>query len=378
MLTEDQQIFDQIKKAKNILITCKEDYSGDTLSAAMAFLLWLRQLEKKATAAISGFKDTKDFDFLPNIKNIVPSLNTEKKFTITLDISQTKAEDIVYQTNGNKIEFIITPQGGEFSESNVKSYNSGPVYDLIVVLGSSDLNSLGKIFDENTSFFFATPIINIDHRPNNEEFGQINKINITAISTTEIIYQLIKNYSPESITSEIATCLLTGIITESKSFKIGSLTPNSLLSASKLIDLGADREMIIRRLYQSRKIDTLKLWGRVLAKLKEDLSGRLIWSCLNKNDFDKTGAGLTDLSGVIEELIINVPAAEIIVLFVENNKSTVVNLYAGKNINALLLLEEFNANGSKDHSYVSIEKSIIETEEKIIEHLKKELAKLSL
>jgi len=66
MLTEDQQIFDQIKKAKNILISCQEDYSGDDLASALVFLLFLRQLEKKATVAINNFKTPQNFNFLPN------------------------------------------------------------------------------------------------------------------------------------------------------------------------------------------------------------------------------------------------------------------------------------------------------------------------
>ncbi len=385
MLTDEQQIFDQIEKANNILITFKEDYDGDAISSALALYLFLKKLNKNVSIINANFQKPKLFSFLPSISVVQPKLNTTKQFIISLDTSRASATDISYEANGNKLNFMITPQEGQFTPADVSSGMVGDDYDLIIILATPDLELLNGIYNHNTEFFYNTPVINIDHHPHNEEFGQINYVQITALATAEILFLLLHNHSAEIINSDIATCLLTGIITESKSFKIGSLTPNSLTIASDLVNLGARREEIIHHLYQSRDINTLKLWGRVLAKLQQTLDGRFVWSSLNEADFSKTNSQPDDIDNVIEELIVNVPEAEVIALFTgsDNHKST-AQIYTFKNIDIRNLMREFKENNlttkinSKNHAIITSDKPLVEFETKIIEHLKSKLSKLTL
>ena len=379
MRTEDQQIFDQIKKAHNILITTKESYSGDALTSALGLFLFIKKLDKKVTVAINNFNHAgRNFSFLPNIKDIESSLSATQKFIISLDTAQTGVEDISYQINGQTLEFIITPKEGAFAKENISTSSMGASYDLIITLSCPDLHSLGAIYNHNTAFFYATPIINIDHDPDNEAFGQINKIDITALSTTELLYGLWQEYNNKLINPDIATCLLTGMIAESKSFKVGALTPKSLQIASELVALGADRETIVRNLYQSRTLNTLKLWGRVLAKIKDDMGGRLVWSALAAHDFEKTASTPNDLENVVEELVVTMPQALVIIIFAENKNATLVNIYTTKNIDALMLAKQFSATGSKDSATFLITKTLAETEKTVIDQVKATLAKLPI
>ncbi|PIR95191.1 hypothetical protein COT95_00030 [Candidatus Falkowbacteria bacterium CG10_big_fil_rev_8_21_14_0_10_37_6] len=248
----------------------------------------------------------------------------------------------------------------------------------MIIVSTPDLESLGDIYHENTEFFFSVPMINIDHHPDNEEYGQINYINITSLATSEVMFELLKNFSKEQIDERIATCLLTGIIAESKSFKIGSLTPKSLVAASQLVEIGADKNLIVKNLYQNRNLNTLKLWGRVLAKLNNEMDGKIIWSSLNKIDFEKTESEPGNLTEVIEELIVNVPEAQVIVLFAEDAKQnkTLVSLYATKNINVISIFKEFNPKGDKNMAFIESAQPLAYLENVIIEHAKKKLVKL--
>ena len=90
-------------------------------------------------------------------------------------------------------------------------------YDLIITVDSPDLESLGKLFEENTDFFYNTPIINIDHSSDNENYGQINHVDLTASSTAELIFNMFEEYDMKMINEDIATCLLTGIFTATDS-----------------------------------------------------------------------------------------------------------------------------------------------------------------
>ncbi|MFA6551182.1 MAG: DHH family phosphoesterase [Patescibacteria group bacterium] len=377
MLTEDQQIIDQIEKAKKILITFRRDYTGDAVASALALYLFLKKMDKQVSVAADNFNPPHIFSFLSHINKVQSEVKTDHRFVISLDTTRAAAKEISYQIKDGRLEFIITPKDEQFRPEEVSAQMENHSYDLVIVISSPDLESLGKIYHHNTDFFFNTPVINIDHHAHNEEFGQINKVKITAISTTEILFDLFNSYAAEVIDSELATYLLTGIFAESKSFKTGALTPNTLLTASKLIALGADRETIVRNLYQSRDFSTLKLWGRTLARLKSDLDGKLIWSSLNKVDFAKSGGNADCLNEVVEELVVNIPEAEVIVLMIEQETNqTDFCIHTTRNINAQILGKDYEATGSKNSAKASCSLPLIDAETEIIAAIKNKLAKL--
>ncbi|MDP2766941.1 MAG: DHH family phosphoesterase, partial [Candidatus Methanoperedens sp.] len=276
------------------------------------------------------------------------------------------------------------PKDGLFTEDDISSRSSGFKYDLIIALDTADLESLGQIYDNDTEFFYKTPIINIDHHSENEEFGQINFIELTAVATGEILFSLFESYSRDLIDEDIATCLLAGIISKTKSFKTPNVTPKALLTASQLISMGARREEIVNHLYRSRPINVLKLWGRVLARLSSSLDGKLVWSTLTNMDFAKTDSREKDLDDVIDELIINIPQAKIVVIIYEKTGAeepkpiTNVLAYSAKNINSLDLIKEYNPQGTKDLALASINKPIQEAEKEILKLIEEKISKLPI
>jgi len=389
MLTQEQQIFEQIKKASNILITFKKTWSGDAVASALAMYLLLKKMDKQVEVVAEKFSLDKLYSFLPGYTEIKNSLLNLRKFIISLDIANTKVSQIKYKQEESKLNFIISPKDGFFTESDITSGASGFKYDLIIVLGTPDLESLGRIYDNDTEFFYQTPIINIDHNSTNEEFGQINFIELTAVSTSEIVFSLFESFGRDLIDENIATCLLTGLIAETKSFKTNNVTPRALMAASALMSLGARREEIVNNLYRSKSLNVLKLWGRVLARLSSALDNKLVWSTLSAADFLKTSSTERDLTDVIDELIISIPQAKVIAIIYENQvektpppaqPSSQVNLllYTIKNIDSLSLAKEFNPSGTKSLSRAVINLPIAEAEKSIITALEEKLNKLPL
>ena len=379
MRTEDIQIIDSLKKARNIFITCAESHSGDALGSALALYLFLQKAGKKASLCKANFVKTKTLAFLPGIADVRTEIKTGKTFVISLATHEVGAKEITYRRTEGKLEFFITPDSGlNFRPEHISSRTTGHDYDLIVTVGTPDLESLGAVYHHNTDFFFSVPIINIDHHPDNEAYGHINSINITALATAEIIFAILKEYSVQHIDAAVATCLLTGIIAESKSFRVGSLTPHSLVAASELVRYGAERDLIVRNLYQNRDLETLKLWGRALANIRHDLNGAIIWSSLHRTDFAKTGGERAALEDVIEELIVNVPAARVVALFCENilSEGARAAICTTKNINAADIVKELGGRGDKRHAWLESPKPVAELETQVIGHLKRKLEKL--
>jgi phosphoesterase RecJ-like protein len=306
-----------------------------------------------------------------------------------LDITNTKVSQIKYREEENRLNIIISPKDGWFSEADITSGAGGFKYDLIITLDTSDLESLGKIYDSDTEFFYQTPIINIDHNSHNEAYGQINQIELTAVATSEIIFLLFESYSRDLIDENIATCLLAGMIAETKSFKTNNVTPRALLIASQLMTLGGRREEIVNHLYRSRSLNILKLWGRVLARLLSAMDNQLVWSTLSTTDFLKTNSTEHDLTDVIDELIVSIPQAKVIAIIYENETPVDANnltpartssllLYTIKNIDAMALIKEFNPNGTKGLAKATIQAPIAEAEKTIITAIENKLNKLPL
>jgi len=313
---------------------------------------------------------------------------------------------IKYKLEKSSLNFIISPKEGFFTEDDITSSTGGFKYDLVIVLDAPDLESLGKIYDNDTEFFYKTSIINIDHHSDNEEFGQINFIELNAVSVSEILFSLFESYSRELIDEDIATCLLTGIIHKTRSFKTPNITPHTLTATSQLISMGARREEIVNMLYRSRTLNVLKLWGRVLARLTGSLDNKLIWSTLSHIDFLKTEAEGGDLNEVIDELIINIPLAKIIAIIYEkmpendiignevnpirdlsingannqkfNYPTTSLFVYSVKNIDSMELIREYNPTGDRRLARAEINKPLATAEKEIIELIEQKLKKLPL
>ncbi len=377
MLNEEQQILEQIKRAKEILITTKANFSGDGLASSLALAAIFKKMDKAHTIAISDFKPGK-YKFLPEVNIVKPELYHLKKFTLKINTNNAPIEELAYDKTDNELLIYLTPKKGIYTKEDITLVPSDYKYDLIFVLDSPDLESLGDIYEKNTDFFFHTPVINIDHSPANEYFGQINKVELTAVATAEIIYSLLNTLSIELMDEKIATYLYTGLTEKTRSFRTPQITPHTLSIASQLINYGADREKIITHLYRTKSVSMLRLWGRALARLQIDSSLKLGWTIISRNDFDLSGAKAEDIHGLIEEIISEAPQVDTVVVFLQTAEQTIeVYVYTSHLINALHLTKRFSPRGDKQRAFIIFNnKKLTEAESEVMEVIKTELEKI--
>lgn len=377
MLGQTEQIFEQIKKANHILVIANND-SGDSLAAGLGLFLFLQKQDKKIDLVVDRLAQQRRFNFLPGWDQIKQELSASDKFVISLDLTKAQAEQVKYKMEKDCLNFIIQPKGGKFTPADV-SFSNGSDYDLIMIIGYADLDSLGALHEQHTDFFYTTPIINLDQDPANESFGQINIIDLNATANSEIVFNLLNEQDRALIDESIATCLLAGMITRTKSFKTNNVTPRALNIASELIILGAERTMIIDRLYRSRKLGVLNLWGKVLTGLSSSLDSKLVWAKLTQADFTETKTNQEDLIDVIDELIINIPQAKLIVLiYQKENNQTGAILYSTKNLNCLDVAKELNPVGTKAMARINLPENLEQSAEKIITSLEGRIKLLPL
>ena len=372
-----QQILELIKQKGNILIALPSNPSTDAIASALALSIVVEKLEQKSKIVAADFNLMPHHSFLPKSKDISKDLATLRKFIISLDVSRTQVEELSYDIskNDNKLNIYISPKNGFYENKDITTSSGNFSYDLIFTLDAPDLESLGSIYEKNAEFFYHTPIVNIDHQPANEQYGQINLVEITATSTSEIVFELIKELDEKMLDEYIATNLLAGIISKTKSFKTTTVTPRSLAIASHLISSGARREDIVRNLYQSKPISTLKLWGRALARLKTEPQAKIVWSLLNPEDFEKTGAQENELDNVIDELIINTPDAKTIFLLYEKQEKQISCIMSTPpHVDAITIFKEYRPQGSSDFTKFEInDKNLEQAENMILDRIKNAL-----
>lgn len=376
-LNEQQQVFELVKKSRQTLIVFRKDWTGDALSGALALAEFLRKLGQKADIVCHDFKQSTNLAHLP-ASEVKTTLTNLQKFIVSVDLTATGLSEFEYDHKENRLNFYITPQEGQLTPDNIATSVSGYKYDLIFLINTPDLESLGELYLKNADFFYSVPKINIDHTSSNEYYGNINLVNIAAASSSEIIYDLIKDYDATLIDDNLATYILSGIIMATKNFKTPEVTPKTLNLAGELISKGARRDQIVQNLYQSRFLSTLKLWGRVLSRLNNDLNDRIIWSVLSNQDFLETATNPEELSDVIDELIVSMPRTEVVVLLYEDKRGQVpviqVLVYAVKNRDAIFVARKFNPSGNKNMAkFILTGVSLAEAERNVIEEVKKQL-----
>lgn len=374
-LKESQQIFETIKRSSRPLICIPSGGGADAYATALGLSKVLKKMDKKPTIVAADGAAPKNLHFIDGHAEIQPRLENLRQFVIELDATNTKVNELSYEMKDDKLFVYLSPKKGFWDQKDVRTSSSGYKFDLIICIGSPDYESCAHLYSENPDFFFRTPVINIDHTSENEHYGQINIVDMTASACGEVCHDLIEAIEPGLIDDEVATAFLTGMIAKTKSFKSRNVTPKTLQTASKLIAAGARREDIVRNLYKTRTIQTLRLWGRTLARLKVDADTKIVWSLLSQQDFLHAGAEEQDLPDVIDELIASSPSAKTVVLIYEmRDRNICAIVRVERPLDAITLCRGYNAAGTREEVRLCIiNKTIVQVEKELIESIKKQI-----
>lgn len=375
--TQALQLKELILKSRKILLTTKRAYNGDGLASALALFLILKKFNKNADIIIDGFNPAGNYAFLPEIENIKSEAKRLNKTTLNINIAQTGLEDLSYDIKGANLKIYLSPRQGQWEAEDITLANGEFAYDLIIAVDTPELETLGKLYDHHRDLFFQVPLVNIDHQFANEQYGHLNIVDVTAAAVAEIIFNLSLEWLPEEIDSTIATCLLTGLIDKTKSFKAPNVTPQALTAASKLMSLGANRKEIVTRLYQTKTMPILKLWGKILSRLSSDAALKMVWSKADLTDFTDSGSSWHDVPALIEDIITSSPQAETVILIYQTNiEEAKVTVHSQSSVSALALAKAFSPTGDKTQAYFSLSGNLAEIEAKVIAEIKTQLTNL--
>ena len=212
-----EQAVELVHRSTHPLLICHVSPDGDAIGSLLGLGLGLRALGKTPTLACEHPSPLK-FNFLSGHDTIVNSLDSDH-------------------------------------------------FDLVIGLDASDLARLGNIYDADR--LHGTPFIILDHHATNLYFGDVNLVDPTVASTAQLILTLLDHLGVP-VEQDIATCLLTGITTDTVGFRTANVTPQVMGDTLRLMEAGASLSLVTHRSFNQRPLIELSLLARGLGRLEAE------------------------------------------------------------------------------------------------------------
>jgi phosphoesterase RecJ-like protein len=240
--------------------------------------------------------------------------------------------------------------------------------DCVIVLDCGDMKRISADLELSNKKF---TLINIDHHLSNDYYGDINYVDTNSASVGEIIFELIQLLGVP-LTETIAQCLYTSIVSDTGGFRHLNTTPKTHLITSELIKTGVSFDKIHQALFQSKKIERVKLYGLVIESMYLIENNSVCVMKLSQEMLFKSGAEISDTSDIIT-LGMDIDSVKVAVLLKESNGETKISLRSKSDVDVRKIAEGFGGGGHVRASGLTINKPLLEAEYLIIEAIKKEM-----
>jgi len=263
---ENDKVGALIHQSQTILIIPHRSPDGDTIGSALALFNALREMGK-ACDIVCKDPVPEEFRFLPNVEEV--------------NVSE--------------------PQ-----------YH----YDAYFILDAGATHLTGFHESHPELFDQSLEVVNLDHHKSNDYYGRYNVVDTEAASATMVMYDLFAHLGYE-ISRHTATCLLTGIYTDTGSLMHSNTDARVMRTATKLLAKGADLRNLSKEVFNTTKISTMRLWGRVMRSAHQN-GDKVTMSIVKRKDFEDTGADYSEMSGVVD-YINSVPDSNYSVILTERD-----------------------------------------------------------
>jgi len=196
-------------------------------------------------------------------------------------------------------------------------------YDLLVIVDCGSLDRVGPVRDRHAALFAGLPTVVLDHHASNGATGETDWVDPAAAATCEMVALLATSLGVPMTTGAgtLAASLMAGIVMDTATFAHPNATPRTLAVAAALVAAGAPLADISRQLYRTKPDVQLRLFGRVLDRLRTAAGGLIVYSTLLDADITEIGALSAHSEGIID-LLSQSETAEVIILFKEAGADT--------------------------------------------------------
>jgi len=228
----------KIAEVTSILITISSNANQDSVAAALAFYLSLKQSGKNVHIVSSTLPVVRD-SHIVGLDKIETSVGGNN-LVITLNVPEDRIDKVTSNTEGGHLNLVINPREGSspVTDKDVIFSYSGAAADLVVVIGAADLKDVGALYEKEIELFSRSPIANISNQVGN--FGSINLTDPSS-SNSELVTALLKELAlPLDI--DIANNLMVGIEAATNGLSSPNMTADTFEALAVLYRTGARRQ----------------------------------------------------------------------------------------------------------------------------------------
>jgi phosphoesterase RecJ-like protein len=186
-------------------------------------------------------------------------------------------------------------------------------------------------------------MLNIDHHLGNSRFGKLNYILETEASTGTCVLRLLRAMKAR-ITPDIATCILTTIMTDTGAFMHTNTTSDVLRMSAEMIDLGADKPLITDQIFANKRYAATKLLGMALERSVLEDDGRYCWTYVDEGMLAACDADGEDTEEIVQHLR-SVEGVEVAALFKDYEGAVRVSLRSSGRINVQAVASALGGGG---------------------------------
>ena len=307
-------IKEEIEKANSIVVLAHENPDGDAIGSILATYILLKEMGKDVDCVTSVFPRT--YSFLPHAEETIREGRDEK-------------------------------------------------YDLAIALDCSEIKRLD---DPNNSFEKAKVKVNIDHHIANTMFGDYNFVDPVSPACCQILTMILE-YMKIDITKEIATCLLTGIITDTGGFRYEGVSSDTFEYVSQFLEKGVNLSKIYKQSMQciSRPRFEIRKLAQDRLEFLED--GKIAYTYITKEDMESFGVLQSELDGIVENGR-DIEGVEVSIFLYETDKGYKASLRSNDYVNVADICLLFNGGGHIKAAGATLPYSLEEAKERIVSQTK--------
>jgi len=371
-ITPKAQAAELIKQSQKVLLLTHQDPDGDAIGSVLALKMTLEKMGKQPEVVMPG-QPNEGFSFLPNYSQTNDGLKSSNDIVVTINTTATGCDlSLGYRKfpENKQVKIVVTPEQGSLSPGDISIEKSLPKYDLVVILDADNLDRLGSLKQDYPDLFYEVPTINIDHHATNSYFAKVNWVEMGATSTAEMLVALIESLGRDEplIDADIATSLLAGLIADTGSFRNQNTSPKVLTIAAQLIAAGGRHQQVMEAI-RAVSLPTLKIWGRALARVREEPEARFLWTSITSEDACKLDSHAGD--GLIDELLKTVSEVDFVLLLTERNGVVGGSLRSAQPaFDVTTIAKQFAGGGHRSAAGFTVSGSLAEKEVAIIEKVR--------
>ena len=230
-------------------------------------------------------------------------------------------------------------------------------YDYLIVVDSSDIMRTGKVLDG-----LPAPDLVIDHHNTHDDFGKLEYVKPEVEATALILADSLPRWGL-TITMDAATCLLTGLLSDTIGFRTANTQPAALRAAADLMEIGADFHEVYLKTLSDKTLAEALYWGQGLSKIQQN--GAILWSTLTLND-----RIISSYQGNDDADLINILSAIkgplMTILFVEQEGGVKISWRSVEGVDVSKLAREFGGGGHKAAAGADVEGNLHTIQENVI------------